>query len=208
MKIIKYPQSQLIIVGENTKILIDPGNITFKKGFKDEQFTGMDGYLITHQHADHLDPQNIKAVVSNSKVYGNADVVEKLQEFGVKAEVIKDREKFQIGEFLIEAVDLPHSPLPSGAPVPPNTGFLINEVLFHPGDSVQMRDVLVNNLALPIAGPNINFENALSLAKNMQAKVLIPIHFDAHNVDPFEFKEKYSNEFDIRVLKDGEETEV
>src|SRR5581483_9725210 len=99
MKITKYPQSHLVIENNGQKILIDPGNITFNNGFTPEQFQGMDGYLITHQHADHLDPENIKKIVGDSKVYGNEDVVGKLKELGVEAIVVKNGEKFMIGEF-------------------------------------------------------------------------------------------------------------
>src|SRR3989344_5448954 len=134
MTIKKYPQSNLLISGATTKIMIDPGNVTFNNGFTPVQFQGLDGYLITHQHGDHMDPENIKEVVGKSKVYGNSDVLAKLKELGVVAIEIKNKEPFTVGEFEITPIDLPHGQLPGGNPVPPNTGFLVNGILFHPGD--------------------------------------------------------------------------
>ncbi|MBI2040416.1 MBL fold metallo-hydrolase [Candidatus Microgenomates bacterium] len=169
MKVKKYPQSHLVIYGNSTQIIIDPGSITFNSGFKPEEFQGADAYLITHQHADHMDPVNIKAVVGKKLVYGNTDVVNKLKELGVEATEISDRQKFTVGKFEIMPVDLPHCKMQDGTDGPPNTGFLINNVFFHPGDGDKAPQNLTSeNLALPIAGPTITMEGALQFAMNLK----------------------------------------
>ncbi|MBI2021318.1 MBL fold metallo-hydrolase [Candidatus Daviesbacteria bacterium] len=210
MKVRKYPQSHLVITKDNQKIIIDPGNITFSKGFKIEEFVGADGYLITHQHADHMDPENIRAVVASSPVFGNADVVAKLNEFGIKATVVSNRQKFNIKSFEIEAVDLPHCKMTDGTDGPPNTGFIIDRVLFHPGDGDEDPGVRVDNFALPIAGPSINMSGALKFAQDVNAKVVIPIHYDSRfPANTEEFKKMIEPlGIEIRVLAHGEETEI
>ncbi len=210
MKVRKYPQSHLLITNGSQSLIIDPGNITFSKGFKVEQFQGADGYLITHQHEDHLGSKTIKEVAKNRPVYGNADVVGKLGGLGISGIVVADREKFRVGEFEIEAVDLPHCKMQDGSDGPPNTGFLISGVLFHPGDGDQAPGGVVSpNAALPIAGPSITMEGALKFAKDLKAKVIIPIHYDFFKNDPEEFAKMAQAEgIEVRVLAVGDETVV
>lgn len=213
MKIKKYPQSHLLITGNNTKIIIDPGYITFEKGFKVEEFQGMDGYLITHQHADHVDPGKILEIVGDGRVYGNADVAVKLKDYGVEVVTIYNRKPFNIGEFEITPVDLPHFQVP-GKEVPPNTGYLINGIFFHPGDGAEAPEELhSDNLALLIANPWISpghYEEAIEFAKNLQAKLVIPIHYDSkYPADVEEFVQTGRDaRLEVRALNWGEETTI
>lgn len=209
----KYPQSHLLITGQSaswrTKIIIDPGNITFDRGYKVEEFQGMDGYLITHQHADHLDPERIRDIVGDKGVYGNSDVVGKLKELGVEAVLVEDRKSFKIGEFEITPVDLPHCKMQDGSDGPPNTGYLIGGVFFHPGDGDKAPNQLESeNVALPIAGPSITYDGALKFAQDIKAKLIILIHYDSRfPADPEQFKSLVSEHgIEVRVLKWGEET--
>lgn len=213
MTIKKYPQSHLLITGNSTRIIIDPGNITFERGFKLEEFQGMDGYLITHQHTDHLDPERISKIVQGAKdkVYGNSDVVAKLRGLGVEAVTIYDKQQFKVGEFEITPYDLAHCKMADGSDGPPNTGYLINNVLFHPGDGDKAPYQLTSeNVALPIAGPSITYDGALQFAQALQAKLVIPIHYDSRfPANPQEFAQKASPlGIEVRILAHGEETTI
>lgn len=212
MKVRKYPQSHLVITNDSgKKLIIDPGYLTYEKGFKVSEFQGADLYLITHQHLDHLDINTIKEVVEDSLIFGNSDVVIKLAEVGVEAKEVKDRQKFEVAGFEITPVDIPHFQVP-GKEVPPNTGYLINGIFFHPGDGAEAPEELhSDNLALLIANPWISpghYEKAIEFAKNLQAKLIIPIHYDSrYPADLNEFSQKASAEgFEVRVLNWGEET--
>lgn len=210
MKVKKYPQSHLVISNDTAKLLIDAGSITFAQGFTPDQFADVAAILITHTHADHMDPANIKAVALDKPVYGNADVVVQLKALGVAATEVYNREKFTAAGFTIEPIDLPHCKMRDGTEGPPNTGFLIDGVLFHPGDGDKAPAQLISrNLALPIAGPTITFDGALAFAKDVQAKVIIPIHYDYFKADPKEFAKKATPlGIEVRPLAPGEETTI
>lgn len=207
----KYPQSHLVLSKNGSKIIIDPGYLTFGQDFKVEQFQGADAYLITHQHDDHLGPETIKRIVGDKPVYGNADVVGKLGGLGVVGIEIKDREKFSVAGFEITPIDLPHFQKP-GVEMPPNTGFLIDEIFFHPGDGLKISGLVAEKAAVPISGPpegEIGFEQGLNLAKSLQAKMIIPIHYDAYPADLEEFKKMAESlGIEVRPLALGEETSV
>lgn len=212
MRVKKYPQSHLVITSDSgKKIIIDPGYLTYKSGFKTEDFKGADGYLITHQHQDHLDPETIKEVVGESPVYGNLDVIGKLAEVGVKGTEIRNGQKFSVDGVEITPIDIPHFTKP-GVTMPQNTGFLIDGVFFHPGDGWKLEGVHSQKAAIPISGPSdgdIGMEQGLSLAKSLEAKVVIPIHNDAYPADPNDFV-KLAEPEGIKVipLQNGQETEI
>lgn len=193
MKIKKYPQSHLVITNDlGKKIVIDPGYLTYEKGFMIEEFADIDGFLITHQHEDHLDPKTIAQLVNSKPVFGNSDVVSKLKSLEVNATEVKDRQKFSVAGFNVEAVDLPHFQKTDGTLMPPNTGFLIDGIFFHPGDGVDLSGVTSPNSAVVVSGPPNGpnwFEKGLSLAQNLSAKVVIPIHFDKYPTDTKVFAE-------------------
>jgi L-ascorbate metabolism protein UlaG (beta-lactamase superfamily) len=209
MKVKKFPQSHLVLEKDGKKLVIDPGYITFEKGFKVSDFQGADVYLISHQHADHLGPETIKEVVGDKPILGNFDVVNKLKEVGVsQAKEIKNMEEAEIEGFKIKAVDLPHFKK-EGFEMPHNTGFLIDGIFFHPGDGDKAPGITSENAAVPIAGASITYETALGFIEGIGAKTVIPIHYDWYKADAQEFK-KMASSFgvDVRPLSHGEETEI
>lgn len=209
MKIKKFPQSHLVLEKDGKVLVIDPGYITFEKGFKPEDFQGADGYLISHQHGDHLGPDTIREVVLDKPVFGNSDVVEKLKEAGVEdAREIRDGEEVEIEGFKVKAVYLPHFKK-EGFEMPPNTGFLVDGVFFHPGDGDKAPDIQSVNAAVPIGGASITYDTALEFIEGIGAKVVIPIHYDWYKADPEDFKKMAANlGVEVRPLNFGEETEV
>ena len=210
MKVTKYPQSHLIIItNSGKKLIIDPGYFTFQAGFKVADFQGADGYLITHQHSDHLDPETIKEVVGDKPVYGNQDVIAKLVDVGVKGIEVRSREDFMVDGVKITPIDLPHFSKP-GVTMPQNTGFLIEGVFFHPGDGDRAPEALESdNLALPIGGATITLDTALQFAKDLKAKLVIPVHYDYYKSDPEEFKKMAEPlGIEVRPLNPGQETEI
>ena len=209
MKVKKFPQSHLVLTKNGKTLIIDPGYITFEKGFKVKDFQGADAYLISHQHDDHLGPETIKEVVLDKPIFGNLDVVEKLKLAGVKqAKEIKNLEEIEIEGFKIKAIDLPHFKK-EGFEMPPNTGFLIDGVFFHPGDGDKAPEVQSKNAAVPIGGWTINLQTALEFTKGIGAKVVIPIHYDWYSADAEEFKKMAERiGVEVRPLNYGEETEI
>lgn len=209
MQVTKYPQSHLVVSNGTNTLVIDPGMITFAQGFKPEEFNQADAFLITHSHPDHIDPKTIKDVVKDKPVFGNADVVSQLQPLGISATEVKNREKFTVAGFEVKPVDLPHCKMQDGTDGPPNTGFLIDSVLFHPGDGFELENFTASNVALPIAGPTITLDGAAKFAQSLQAKIVIPIHYDYFKADPEEFKQKVSQlGIEVRPLKPGESTTI
>ncbi len=235
MKITKYPQSCFVIESAGKKIMIDPGSF-FAEKFSAKDFLDVSAVLLTHQHIDHLDINSLKIFAGRKiPIYGNTDVVAKLSVDGVKVNEVRDREKFSVAGFEIEPVDLPHCQLPSCKtcgrkfPVrpcpdhknadivlvdgPPNTGFVINATFFHAGDGIELAGFTAKNAGVPIVGPTIDHERAWKFIRGLNAKTVIPMHYDysvfpAELRDPKRFAKLAPKGVKVIVLNHGESTEL
>ncbi len=210
MKVKKFPQSHLEITKDGKKIVIDPGMITFASGGKPEEHAGADAYFFTHNHPDHLDPKTVRAVVGESPVYGNAEVVETLKGLGIEATEVKEGESLEIAGFKVRSIHMQHCKMTEGMPFASNTGFLIDDKFFDPGDSIAVEhDFKVESIALPIVGISYGPDEALEDAKRLGVKLVIPTHYDYIKSDPEEFKRKAAEfNIEVRPLNPGEETEI
>jgi L-ascorbate metabolism protein UlaG (beta-lactamase superfamily) len=209
MKITRYPQSCLLIEQDNHKIVIDPG-VHFLQTHTIDELNGVEAALYTHQHSDHYDPEVAKTLIGQGVViYANESTA---QLIGIeKVNVVKDGDSFAVGGFKVDARELPHSLLLDGSAGPQNTGYIVNDILFHPGDGKELAGLAVDNLALPITGPDISYLDAINFAKQVSAKVVIPIHYAVTPLDAqavAEYMKKGGIGFEIRVLGDGEPTQL
>lgn len=209
MKVTRFPQSCLLLEKDGHKIVIDPGT-HFLQTHKVEELHGVEAVLYTHQHSDHYEPSIAEVLVGwGIPLYANQSTADLIG--GSKVVVAKDGDSFSIASFEIVARELPHCLLPDGQPGPQNTGYVVDGVFFHPGDGKELEGLTVNALALPIAGPDISILDAINFAKQVHAKVAIPIHYTAIPASPevfAQYAERGGAGFEIRVLSDGESTEI
>lgn len=239
MKITKYPQSHFLIEKDKTRMLIDPGYLTFEK-FTRVDFGKLDAILVTHRHWDHIDREPTKIWASEGvKIYGNFDVVQVLGEENIKVSEILPNQEFEMGDFQIKTVNIPHCkllfcrkcnkqlsaneliPIVKKCKVhpheeldkvagPPNSGFLIDDLLFHPGDGIKIEGLTSENAFISINGPTIDFDRAWKLAKSLSAKRVIPMHYShpAFPADPQDFVKEKKFAIEVKILNDGESTEI
>jgi L-ascorbate metabolism protein UlaG (beta-lactamase superfamily) len=210
MKVTRYPQSCLLLEKDGHKIVIDPGDF-FAAKYSVTDLEGVEAALYTHEHADHYDPSIATALHQKGvPLYCNASTAEVIHTKGA-CTVIENNQKFEVAGFNVEAYDLPHALLPNGNEGPQNTGYLIDGVFFHPGDGKELAGLSAESMALPITGPDISPLDAFNFAKQLGVKLAIPIHYDNYGARPEVYKqaaERLQMPFEVRVLADGESTEV
>lgn len=207
MKITRYPQSCLLLEHEGRRLVIDPG-MPFMQAHQPDELGPVEAVLITHEHFDHMDNEAVDFLLEKgATVVANASAAKVLGEREVR--IVDDGEQFELAGFTLTARELPHCLMPDGSPGPQNTGYLVNGVLFHPGDGKELSDLTVDTLALPIQGPDISFHDSVNFAKQVSAKLVIPIHFDLMGANPQVFKHFVEDmPFEVRVLGDGESLEI
>ena len=160
------------------RLLIDPGSFCFVEGrVKAGELGPVEVILLTHEHADHFDPDALRTIVAAGMptILAHPPLAEKVRAAGLPCEDIAPGATRTIGAFTIEAMATPHGALPF--PVPPHCGYLINDQLYHPGDSLVFpTGRAIDILALPIAGPWCTVLAAVDAAKALHPNHVIPIH--------------------------------
>lgn len=208
MKVTRFPQSCLLLEKDGKKIVLDPGMFDVD-AFKNGAFEGVEAALFTHEHPDHYTPATAAALSkAGAKLYANASTAKLIQG---DCTVVNDGDKFQIAGFSVEAHELPHCLLPDGSEGPQNTGYLIDGAFFDPGDGKELAGLSASSMALPINGPDISMLDAFNFAKQLGVKVAIPVHYTWMGGDVVTYKqfaEGSGMPFELRVLADGESTEL
>ena len=207
MTITKYTHSCFHIQQGDTAVLIDIGNFATKQ-WHIRDVKPFSAILITHQHADHIDP-DIADWLGDIRVpiYANQDVAQTFPELDIT--LVSDGQNFKVDDLTVTPRDLPHCKMPDGSDGPPNTGYVINDTFFHPGDGIEIADLSVDTLAAPIAGPSVSLYSAVLLARQVGAKTVIPMHYDNpifYN-DPAVLKERF-HDARVVILNEAESVEV
>lgn len=214
MKITKYPQSAILIEYKNKRILIDPGSYCYNKNFAAKDWGKIDILLLTHTHEDHCLPEAIKIIQQNNPyliILSNSEVKEKLTLENIDCEILKPNETKQIAHIKIRGIKQIHGELPSSKPKPDVIGFLIDDKIYHPGDTIYMKEKPKAEIFFaPICGTVVmNPKKAAKFSKEINPKIIIPIHYDSpkYPVDVNEFV-KEMNGYLIKILKNGESLEI
>jgi len=216
MKTIKYPQSAILIEDyKNKRILIDPRSYCYDENFTANDWGKIDILLITHILSDHCFPEAIKIIKQNNPyliILSNTEVKEKLKnEADIDCEIIKPGEEKQIDDIRMRGVKSIHGDLPSGKPKPDVIGFLIDDKIYHPGDTIYLEEKLkVEIVFVPICGTVVmNPKEAAKFAKEINPKLTIPIHYDSPNypIDVNDFIREMKG-YNIKALENGKNIEI
>ncbi|MDB4926078.1 MBL fold metallo-hydrolase [Mucilaginibacter sp.] len=209
MEISKYLHSCLVFELDGHKLLFDPGKFTFAEGMvTPDMFADVNSIIITHIHPDHLDAENLKKIasLSGAPIYTNSQVGEVLQKAGIAHTVWHDGIHYA-GPFKLEAIAVIHEPILDN-PLPQMTGFIINDKVLHPVDS--MEDALLNykGIELLIMVTMAPFANELRItgfADKLQPKQILPVH-DGYAKEFFikQRYEAYKKHFDKQGIKFNE----
>jgi L-ascorbate metabolism protein UlaG (beta-lactamase superfamily) len=205
VRLTKYPQSCILFEHDDGgRLLIDPGSVAMD-AMAFDAFGSVDAVLFTHRHADHCDARAVAAIAERDvPVHANADVCGQIE---VDASVVGDGQTFTAAGFEITAIDLPHVQMVDGSDGPPNTGFVLDGRVLHPGDAVQTRGTHVDVLAVPIAGPSVSFRASYVMVEQTGARTVVPIHYDVFLADPQLFA-GFCDIARVVVLDHGDSTTV
>jgi len=175
MNITRYGHSCLLVEDNGVRVLTDIGTMN-----ETPDIAGVSAIVISHEHGDHFDIEKIKEVLKNNpdaQIITHAAVGEKLNEAGISFVAIEPGESLNINGFMIESYGTDHAIIYGDTPPCRNTGFLLANKLFMPGDA--LHDIPakpVEILALPTSGPWMKLAEAIDYAKAVKPKAAFPIH--------------------------------
>lgn len=174
MKTTKIGHCCLLIEVNGLRVLTDPGE------WNDTPPTeNIDLVLITHEHPDHLHVETLKKILEKSpevKIITNIAVGKILEAEGIEFEEVVHLDSTTFKDLKIEGFGEKHADVyPSIVPVQ-NTGYLLGEKFFIPGDALTNPEKKVEILALPVAGPWLKLSEVIDYAKEVKPKFALPIH--------------------------------
>jgi L-ascorbate metabolism protein UlaG (beta-lactamase superfamily) len=172
VKLTKYTHSCVRIEKDGKVLVVDPGIWA-----EEEALAGADAILITHEHFDHVDQERIPSI--EVPIWTTAGVAAKLTEDGIgdRVTVVEDGKSFEAAGFAVKAFGRDHAIILPEMGVPcDNVGFLIEDAIYHPGDSWTKPDREVHTNLVPLAAPWFTMPGAVEYVRTVDAEQLVGIH--------------------------------
>jgi len=177
---------------EKASICIDPYKVKVK-----DSYPPADIILITHEHGDHMSPDDIaKFAGEKTVIIAAKDAAEKLK--GAKA--LLPGEKIKIGDVDIEAVPAYNTNKKFHTKESMKNGYIVTidgVRIYHAGDTdfiPEMKDIKCDIALLPVSGKYVmTAEEAVEAAKAIKPKIAIPMHYGSGVVGTVEDAKKFSD---------------
>lgn len=177
MQITHLGHAAVLVEEDDRRILIDPGS--FADGWHGT--TDLDAILITHQHADHADPENLPALLDanpEAAVYVEPSVIDAL---GLERAVPLGADtSIDLGSVTVAAVGGLHAVIHRDIPQIGNVGLVFTAegepTFFHPGDSLTAVPAGIDVLGVPLLGPWAALKETVDFVRAVDAPRGFGIH--------------------------------
>jgi L-ascorbate metabolism protein UlaG (beta-lactamase superfamily) len=174
MRMTKLGHSCVRLERDGQQIVLDPGVWSGA-----DALAGANAALITHEHADHLDTDVVRAALERDpamELWTNSVVAEQFEVFGDRVHAVGDGDAFTTAGFDVRVCGRDHAVIHPDLPVIPNIGFAVDGKLFHPGDSFTVPGEHVENLLLPISAPWLKASELFDYARTVGPSMSYAIH--------------------------------
>jgi len=166
----------LLVEVAGVRLLIDPGTYAAAEAFESRD---LDAILVTHQHADHVDPDRLAALLTRNpqaQLMADEATAQQLRDsHGLDATVARAGSTYDVG-VSVEVIGETHAEIHRDIPRIPNVGYVVDGRFFHPGDALTPPDREVEILALPAAAPWMRAADAVEYFRAVAPRIAVPIH--------------------------------
>ncbi len=166
----------MVLELQGVRLLTDPGSFTDAQN----ELTGIDAVLITHEHQDHLHIESLKKILANNPqavVVSNNAVGSILQKEGIAYTKVADGESTEIKGIKVEGFGKDHALVyPPNLGLVENTGYFVADTFYFPGDNFHNPGKQIDILALPVADPWMKIADAVDFAKLVKARTAFGVH--------------------------------
>ncbi len=175
MRITKFGHACVRIESGDAVVVLDPG------GFTDRQAVqGATAVLLTHEHADHYDPDHLRA--TDAPVFTIEAVAAKIRadapDLAERVTVVTPGASVDVG-VPVRVVGEKHAIIHPELPHFDNSGYLLDvegTSVFHPGDSLTTPGEPIDLLLLPVSAPWLKVSECVDFARDVGATRSLAIH--------------------------------
>ena len=163
MRLTKLGHSCIRLEKDGATLVIDPGIWSGP-----DVLSGAQAVLVTHEHADHLDPDAVTGALGADRglqLWANPSVADRFGDFGSQVHSVADGDVISPAGFDVHVYGRDHALISPEIPLVANTGFAVDGTVFHPGDSYTVPQDRVPTLLLPVAAPWLKFSELIDYAR-------------------------------------------
>lgn len=174
MELTKHGHACVVVSDADRRIVLDPGSFTDPAALE-----GATAVLITHEHADHFEPQRLRAALDADpalEVWTNAAVAAQLDGLGSRLHVVGHGDAVTVAGIDVHVHGELHAVIHPDIPRIPNIGFLVGGLVFHPGDALTVPDEPVATLLLPVHAPWSTVGEVIDYVRAVDADQAYAIH--------------------------------
>lgn len=174
MKLTKYGHSCFALEQSGEVLVIDPG--AWATDFTSPN--GVVGVVITHEHADHFDEEKLQTIIDKNPgaiIYAPVDVTTKIP--NLPTEVVSTGDLVQARAFTLEFTGGAHATIHKDFHSKfQNLGVIVNDILYHPGDSLALPGKPIKVLSLPIVAPWEKVSESIDFLMKVNPELIFPTH--------------------------------
>lgn len=174
MQVTKYTHSCVRLEHDGGVLVVDPGVYS-----EPEALDGVDAVLITHEHPDHVNVEALTRALDRRPVpvHGPASLAGALGDAAEALTVVVPGESFTAAGVAVRAYGGQHAVIHPDIPVVQNLGYVFNDVVYHPGDSLVVPDdIQVDTLFAPIHAPWSKFSEVVDFIRAVAPRRAFALH--------------------------------
>lgn len=165
MRITKYTHACVRLEHDGRVLVIDPGTWSEPAALR-----GADAVLVTHEHTDHIDV--LRLIGLGVPVYAPAEA--NIPQLEVTA--VTSSEEFTAAGFHMRAVGGRHTFIYNGQPDCANLGYIIDDAIYHPGDSLHVPAEPIQTLLVPAQASWMKTAETIDFVKAINPQRAFAIH--------------------------------
>lgn len=160
------------------RILLDPGDLTPPL----DDLAPVDAVLVTHEHVDHLDPEQVRrlrGVGTESgavAVHGPAGVARILGDAGLAGARTVAASETDVAGLDVEVLAADHETIYPGLPLPDHLAYLIGGRVLAPGDAFLVPASPVEVLLLATGAPWLKLSEAVDHLRAVRPRFALLVH--------------------------------
>jgi L-ascorbate metabolism protein UlaG (beta-lactamase superfamily) len=175
MRLRKLGHSCVRLEQAGKTLVIDPGSFSAPDALE-----GANAVLITHEHVDHVVVDAIRTAAQRTPdlhIWTNSSVADMLAGDGLHVDSVAGGDRFRaVDAFDVVVIGEWHAVIHPDVPRVRNITFLVDSLVFHPGDSFTLPEQPVDTLLLPVYAPWCKIAEVIDFARAVKPRLALPIH--------------------------------